>query len=925
MKYEPIIFDFTDELLAEMVSAGIINESTVKLHKSKALLESVKQENTPDRYFLPNGQVVTWEEFRSVYFNYHEFPTRDKVMAHFGLTVDWYLAKGQEADSFSRAASRLVTHWVKSGNREAIELAKEFPNGIPNFQDRKNILLSKQNEEDGHGLEASLDNIHRGKKGDKKKSTRTISMLNGQSVVPGEFYNDISRIPKHRHTGWLKAWERIVKTLNVKKMLGKTWRKTFIMGYSTSNKSGVEVWYNSADSTFSLYDHNGVDLGRPAATLQEATRLFVVFLLQDYESDKEVFTNNKNIVAKSYMNSLNTAIRDDAIEAERVAKLAKNERDKKDKDDIAKANHGVRANIRRQGRADFRQAVQDVVTDLGTDIHKFGANAANAANGWSSASAGDYDYDFDTKTSSRPKGDPSNYSDTNWSGANQTGANYTSSNGVGASPNGSAASSAGSNYRSSSQDTAGASGYHTNYGYTHKDPRYSGASNGSYADNTDTSRPSAGADNGPIKGHNPDEPIIMGGNSTSRQSTYRPPSKPPALPHLPNVKKPSIDGLNDYERQQAIRLYNRYTELKKKTEAAIRDIEQEERKISELERNKDKLGVVGGNELIRRKRGVKDRRRTTLIAVDELQLIIKDIEAVVAAETAFKQKSQQLGKNDEDIEAMLKRKERERSEKINAAEEKYAIEKQAAKAAKAGQYELPIYPPEDKPKKKKPNAKPKKKLDEAFDANTVSDYVYKMDHAAISSHNRDSKTSVDPVIRSDEFKNLYTKTLDQEAVSRRNMAKNSGFTTSAIKTSVIEELISVYEETRAHKQLKQPGIIARRFFGDKKMGYFRRFVNYVKYNRPEGLAMPTDKPVWWDRMAMVLHGVVFRADFVIGFSLRDEINIEVWYVTEPDPANNKVSMSSYYIYDVTAGIIVRSHLPYYRNAIQTVLAKIGVE
>lgn len=88
------------------------------------------------------------------------------------------------------------------------------------------------------------------------------------------------------------------------------------------------------------------------------------------------------------------------------------------------------------------------------------------------------------------------------------------------------------------------------------------------------------------------------------------------------------------------------------------------------------------------------------------------------------------------------------------------------------------------------------------------------------------------------------------------------------------------------------------------------------------IVLPTDKV-----SSKFGRGKRYRSDFIVGYSLKDRINVEIWYVTEENTdkstSKNNKFIASYYVYDVSSGTLIRSHLPYLRNAIRTVMQKIG--
>lgn len=151
----------------------------------------------------------------------------------------------------------------------------------------------------------------------------------------------------------------------------------------------------------------------------------------------------------------------------------------------------------------------------------------------------------------------------------------------------------------------------------------------------------------------------------------------------------------------------------------------------------------------------------------------------------------------------------------------------------------------------------------------------------------------------------------------RRVAQTGKITQSSIKNIVNSELISSYTETRVEQNFPRS-----------------KFPRWMNSGRTDPIVLPTDKPGIIDRAKMAIRGVRYQADFVVGFSLQDRVNIEIWYVTEPNPeralssftdaeAASKQTVSSFYVFDVTSGRLIRKFVPYLRNAVQVAMAKLS--
>lgn len=861
-------FDFSNYLLSEFVSAGVLNESTVKLHNSKALFEA-KIENTPDVHTI-GGVPVSWHDFEDKYFDYQRYPTRDNVLNALGVHQTMFTTQ----DAYEKASTRLVKHWLTYRNPDAMKLAEKFGGSFPSFKDRRKTL----NVLDGNGdFDPTLKDIDYGKRGKIRKGAKTINMLNNQEVVPGTFYNDVSRIPKHRYTGWLRLWAKFVKLVKIKKYFGKTWKKTFIMGYAFSPKSVVEVWYDSATSTFSTYDYNGVELGRPTATLQESTRLFVTFLLRQYETDNNVFRRNSNVVSSSYLSAISNAVNKTSIEVQREAEL-RNAESRKTRDERGMPVKRTKAPVRtsQTGNGEGNDDEGDTSASGSRGPKSGGPSGQSGGGSGASPHSDEWDsndvrgeFDARSKAASKWRSDAAERFKT---AANKVGAHVQN--------------------RVNGWDEVDPSTY-TQAQRRANDARASAERFTQYADSQaggigrSPSAPAVGQSSGATGIGQSRQQSVVAGVADGRGM------EPIQLPDMRQARAPKLDGLNDYERRMAVELYTKYRKKLEATKSDIEEFNREVRTVGELVKQQPKLGSIAGGAIEKRVRGVKEKRHAIKMSADEIAQFEDD-----------------LAELESRVAPVLKKRQEEAARKLSQANAEIAQERAAKRVSHS----------------RKGNQKLKENFSASgYDHTGILGIANEMDSSQRSHREAPQSYGPENAQLITNIAAISSKESDAAAISRRKMAQTSGFTTTAIKTSVVEELITTYDVSRAGKHLKQVGYFSRGLLGDQKMGWFKKLINSIKYGREQRIELPTDKPVWYDRVMQVVRGVMFRADFVIGFSLKDAIDIEIWYVTEPDPSNPSRNISSYYIYDVTAGLIVRRNLPYYRNAIQTVLAKIGVE
>jgi hypothetical protein len=107
---------------------------------------------------------------------------------------------------------------------------------------------------------------------------------------------------------------------------------------------------------------------------------------------------------------------------------------------------------------------------------------------------------------------------------------------------------------------------------------------------------------------------------------------------------------------------------------------------------------------------------------------------------------------------------------------------------------------------------------------------------------------------------------------------------------------------------------------------FRHLLSFLDSRK---VRLPTDKPSIWNRVKMFFAGTMYRADFIGGYTIGNRVNFEIWYVTEPNPeyvegGHMGKTISSFYLFDVTSGKLLRKYIPYYRNAEQLIVQKVGV-
>lgn len=734
------VFDLGISLMEELSSIGRLDESFVNRQKAKDRLVTeatgdggINDQNT----YHYRGRPISWSRFKAVYTDYENFPTSADVMTALGFPLETF----DKPDSMTRALNRIRKYFANH-NREAHQI------GIGQVQanERQKAYYLNPAQEAGDLPKASTDNINPGHRNRKTPSSKVLDMINDQNVMPGEFYNDISRIKRQKWGSWVRFWEKqMARIKNKKSLFGRVWQKTFIMGYQFDRRMFIEIWFNSATSSFSLYDQNGVEVGKPTETLQETIRYFVHHLVQYSEQDKEVFQRKgaATQVAQSSMRAMTQVLSKDATIASREAELASIEA-------RGGAQPGIKAAVA-DGKAKMATWAEQNVKkhdearrnrreEFTTDPWEMGTRGMNKA-------AKDRTDELKRKRDEREA-------------------------------------------EAAAAQKAAEEDYIRRTAERFGQKLKAKTIDGEYAvkDEKQSSLPHKGADKN-------------AGN----------------VKYDPFVNDNSGMGITP---QQVERMKKVFDDKK-------RELEEKQAKLASLKAEE--------KDIKKNRKALGDRfdvlNRRNKVAQNQVESNIESVE---------------------DEMARLK-KELEKQKKAKPAEPKSLPSPPNLKSVNEGVE------------------------DEMFDPS-----------------------------RSAEAISMATRELDQEAISRRKFAQNSPFTTASIKSSVMEDMVQTYDQTRAGSQARRPRNLLDKFFRGRKAP----------------IVLPSEQAGIWDSLRMSLVGARYRADFVIGYSLRDEINIEIWYVTEPGEKGGVVS--SFYVYDVTSAILVRSNLPYYRNAVQVVMAKIGV-
>lgn len=330
-------------LLDALQEASIITENTNKNIKAQVKLMEVlskpdedflMESNTPNQYIGNKNVLVSLDRFMQVWTNYQELSTDLEVSLALGYPSDEW----DRSDSRRKHLNRMAKHFIQTNPNLANQIA-------PSLSARKDMYSAaskKKSEDEGGYLDAlpvpSIQGVYPGRRGQRKPSTNVILKLNDEQLVEGEFYNDMSRIPRGNFRKFMNIWRLFIsKAKEIRnRILGQPWNHIFILGYQMDRRFTIEIWYDSATSMFFLYDQNATELTTPTITLQECLANFITFLLRrGGELDKNIFQGRTLIsreFATSYLRSLTNELGKDRNSIERANKLLSHEQVARDRE-----------------------------------------------------------------------------------------------------------------------------------------------------------------------------------------------------------------------------------------------------------------------------------------------------------------------------------------------------------------------------------------------------------------------------------------------------------------------------------------------------------------------------------------------------------------------------------------------------------------
>ena len=376
-------------LLEELQNSGVITESRANIIKNKMMITESRQ-NTPTSYVYLD-RLISWEVFKAVYTDYDRYESLPDVWRGLGYPLDLFSEGGKSADeNMSKQIRRIIAHF-KNTNKEAGDILVNPSERLKRYS--KRFRGAQQENEDPWDQPPTREDIDPGRRNRQSNASRVIDRINSQELLSGEFYSDFSRIPPSRWGSWLRLWDREKTSVQQdRRLFGRTWKKTFVLGYQLEKNLVYEIWYNSIDSSFSLHDSRGNQVSRRFPTLSETVKSLINALVQSSSEDAGFFKNGlNNQVATSLMRSmtgnLDQHIEDmkrledkeqrDIIAARMEAEKKREQEEKKKEEERKKAEIARKANWDYFKR-DLKQASSRVVRDFGNIAERFGVPAADA-------------------------------------------------------------------------------------------------------------------------------------------------------------------------------------------------------------------------------------------------------------------------------------------------------------------------------------------------------------------------------------------------------------------------------------------------------------------------------------------------------------------------------------------------------------------
>ena len=268
---------------------------------------------------VPMGEVArAWEDYRNIK-TYRDFFQRLGIPA-----FELYIRSPQSIGNLGPTILKLYND----------EYVRDYPDEasvLPTWNKRQRFYQAQdsyntsadasQTTRKDPSANIGRDSIDTG--AGRRTNSRTIQNINQDNIFDGEFYRDKSRIRRSILYRFIQIMKRQSDNSHKKMDFGtfRVWKKTFLLGYYVDSRMFFEVWYNSYNSKFVVYDMNGVEKTEPTDSLQESIRMLVRIVAQESPDDRDILSTNQggrslstsvaNAMAKNIRPDLKQKMKDD--------------------------------------------------------------------------------------------------------------------------------------------------------------------------------------------------------------------------------------------------------------------------------------------------------------------------------------------------------------------------------------------------------------------------------------------------------------------------------------------------------------------------------------------------------------------------------------------------------------------------------------
>lgn len=418
---------YENDLAKFFVEAGIVSESRMNswLNVASVLTENVAKQSNPSTYnfsLYGYSTVIAWDLFWDVYNNIAVNDSNTKILEKLAIPEGLFddkknfsipnefnmqpLTKDQKRNA-RKEVQKMAKHfkdtyggtkYIPTTAAERITLLKERLkykklDDVPvikniqtgmielDFESIAEMQMPKMSDtalvSDTNSLEfiaPDQNNIYRGKIGeDRSRGGLIAKKVNDLQLFNGILYTNISKIPKQSLFNWLKLWKKDMVGLTPEKidLFGRSWNRIFVLGYQVNEKFFYEIWFNTIDSTFSVHDSRGAQMGRRSPTMFEAVKQLFQQLAKVGLSDGEFIRGG---VDKSMIDSLVRALDGNLDQLTKdMLDREKAEKDKLDKkhSDAVKAQEEKlqkRKELRDKIVSGMKKTIIDGAIDLPSDV-----------------------------------------------------------------------------------------------------------------------------------------------------------------------------------------------------------------------------------------------------------------------------------------------------------------------------------------------------------------------------------------------------------------------------------------------------------------------------------------------------------------------------------------------------------------------------